>query len=1147
MLLTVRMQEEKGKIPMKKWIRQGLSLCAALAMILMQCTVLLPVKAEETVRTPAEIESELIRYYRDHQEAAATDIQRLVEELAAQDEALASTWHDIMQFWSSANQDGFVNTEVLPDGLPEDNSMCIVVLGFALNSDGTMKQELIDRLTVGLRSAEKYPNAYVAVTGGGTASKNPNVTEGGLMGEWMLENGLSEDRLIIENKAPNTVGNAHNTFDILKESYPTVTSLALVTSDYHVPRGCLLFYSTCMTQAYATGQEPLSMVSNAGCVTGSKGYESISLQASGLASVAGVSLGSQKTVLSVLSSLHVEKTAAVSQEEPGLQITAGYDSLYEKDVTDLCTITGFDTAAGQNQTVHIAYEENGVALECDFDLNQDELTVFDTSLLEALIAECEAMNLTVYTAESAGWLQSELARIQALLQNPDLDAVQAAQALADLQSAKNALRLLGNVAAGKQVTANCNQADAQKITDGTIQTSNYWASVENGANVDASEASFVVDLGTLVDLSMIRVYPYYSGNRVYKYTLETSADQETWQSFGENLSDDPVTSAGVSHYNQTQARYIRLQGVETHVPGRDDINNIHIIELQAYGREVNNLAAYKPVTSSGTDTSAASSASSSHQKINDSDISTYWDGGKYAERPWVTVDLEDIYSLSSINVVNYYSRNDRYYNYEVYGSLDGESWSLLHEITGERDKSTAAGDVFEEEGLHARYLKVVGTYNSANSSFHLNELRASGEKDEAWNAARTSLQALADKAAAMESPSAAVTALLEETQTALVNPRLLAEELQALSSRLQNALPKVNKTLLAQSVAYAESLLEQNALEGVNSLVVSFFQEKLEEARTVLADEQADQDAVNAAWRNLSQAIHMVGFTSDFTALDALIAQAQGLDLSQYDEGTEELQAALEFALAVRSNPAALTEQSIAQAVSRLQAALDGLQAIEWDTTLLAFLVQSALECEADRYTEATWAPFAEELSAAQAVLAAPESQEQIDAAVRSLNAAYLNLRLKADESLLASLQSFMQETEPMLVMSLSAQSSQALFALRNEIAPVLEAAEKGNTPEIAALQDLSDVADALLGQLKEEIRGSENKAETPVTPAEKPADKETLQKPAQAASVDASVTKPSGTAASVKTGVAFVPWFLLAGASALSLTAAGRRNRKQK
>ncbi|MBQ5673688.1 MAG: hypothetical protein IIV45_01175, partial [Lachnospiraceae bacterium] len=70
------------------------------------------------------------------------------------------------------------------------------------------------------------------------------------------------------------------------------------------------------------------------------------------------------------------------------------------------------------------------------------------------------------------------------------------------------------------------------------------------------------------------------------------------------------------------------------VVGRDDINNLHIIELQAFGTEVGNIAYGKPVLSSGSDQSAASSAGAAENKANDGDPSSYWDAGKYANQPW---------------------------------------------------------------------------------------------------------------------------------------------------------------------------------------------------------------------------------------------------------------------------------------------------------------------------------------------------------------------------------------------------------------------------------------------------------------------------------------------------------------------------------
>ena len=105
----------------------------------------------------------MISYYSTYQSTAKTDIQRLVEKLKALNSTKGEEWEKIMKYGDYVNTDMNVNVDVLPDGLPND--------------DSTMKDELVGRLQTALASAQKYPNAYVAVTGGGTAKNNPNAIE----------------------------------------------------------------------------------------------------------------------------------------------------------------------------------------------------------------------------------------------------------------------------------------------------------------------------------------------------------------------------------------------------------------------------------------------------------------------------------------------------------------------------------------------------------------------------------------------------------------------------------------------------------------------------------------------------------------------------------------------------------------------------------------------------------------------------------------------------------------------------------------------------------------------------------------------------------------------------------------------------------
>ena len=173
-------------------------------------------------------------------------VQVDIDKLAALDKESADRWAAIIRYWNDANENDFVNKDILPDGLPDDNSLCIVVLGYQLNADGTMKDELIGRLETALDNADKYANAYILVTGGGTASANSSATEADCMAEWLIENGIAEDKVIIENMSKTTAENALFSYAILDRDYPEVSSIAIVTSDYHIPLGCMLFNSELM-------------------------------------------------------------------------------------------------------------------------------------------------------------------------------------------------------------------------------------------------------------------------------------------------------------------------------------------------------------------------------------------------------------------------------------------------------------------------------------------------------------------------------------------------------------------------------------------------------------------------------------------------------------------------------------------------------------------------------------------------------------------------------------------------------------------------------------------------------------------------------------------------------------------------------------
>lgn len=253
-----------------------------ISLLLVLCLVL-PVPVSAATSGMGKLEAygvQLIQYYLHHQAAATDVIWDITRQMKELDPKQGAAWEKIMFDWAWINDEMPVNEAILPSGLPEDNSLCIVVMGFGLNPNGSIRPELEDRLEVALASARKYPEAYVLVTGGQTGAVE-GITEAGQMASWLLNKGLPKDRIIQENQSLSTTANAVNCYRLLTRSYPSVTKLAVITSDYHITQSCALFAAMSNYQAGYKGGRQLELVSNAVCDTGTE-WDSLAQQAWGM-------------------------------------------------------------------------------------------------------------------------------------------------------------------------------------------------------------------------------------------------------------------------------------------------------------------------------------------------------------------------------------------------------------------------------------------------------------------------------------------------------------------------------------------------------------------------------------------------------------------------------------------------------------------------------------------------------------------------------------------------------------------------------------------------------------------------------------------------------------------------------------------------
>ena len=311
---------------------------------------------------------QIMNYYRYHEADAATDIECLLYKLEETHPYRAQDWSSIMDYWYYVNEDMILYPAVLPDGLPQNDTLCIVVLGYALNADGSMKNELIGRLETALASAKKYPNAYIVCTGGGTAKDNKSRTEAGEMSKWLLKKGIAKERIIVEDQSFSTVANAINTCKILANEFPLVTHLAIITSDYHLPRSCLLFHAQATLTA-SKGAPLLCVAANASYKTG-RPSEGVDVQADNLAYLVDIPIsGMPKPKLSTLDHISVwgDEQYAVGVE-PKLQVIAHYNSGLCRDVSRFATCYGIDPTTAGVQEVTVTYSENRTEVSATYQL-----------------------------------------------------------------------------------------------------------------------------------------------------------------------------------------------------------------------------------------------------------------------------------------------------------------------------------------------------------------------------------------------------------------------------------------------------------------------------------------------------------------------------------------------------------------------------------------------------------------------------------------------------------------------------------------------------------------------------------------------------------------------------------------------------------
>jgi uncharacterized SAM-binding protein YcdF (DUF218 family) len=105
-----------------------------------------------------------------------------------------------------------------------------IVLGAKVNGE-TPSLSLRYRLEATLKYANQYPHVKLVLSGG--QGSDEYISEAEAMRRYLVENGISEERLLLESKSTSTYENILLSKELLPSSVQSVT---IITSDYHLAR-----------------------------------------------------------------------------------------------------------------------------------------------------------------------------------------------------------------------------------------------------------------------------------------------------------------------------------------------------------------------------------------------------------------------------------------------------------------------------------------------------------------------------------------------------------------------------------------------------------------------------------------------------------------------------------------------------------------------------------------------------------------------------------------------------------------------------------------------------------------------------------------------------------------------------------------------
>ena len=233
----------------------------------------------------------------------------------------------------------------------------------------------------------------------------------------------------------------------------------------------------------------------------------------------------------------------------------------------------------------------------------------------------------------------------------------------------------------------------------------------------ADDAWIYVDLGKTYSVN--KVVLTWEGAYGKAYKIQTSTDGKTWKTV-KNVTNGKGEEETVA-FNSTDARYVRMQGVERALP-----YGYSLWEMEVYGKvsgsasdgsnnedssvpSDTNVAKSAKTTSSGNETDAMAA-----KYAVDGDNGTRW-SSNFVDDAWLLVDLGKAYTINKV-VLNWEGAYGK--AYKIQTSTDGKNWTTVKNVTdGKGGEETITFDATK-----ARYVRMQGVERALPYGYSLWEM-----------------------------------------------------------------------------------------------------------------------------------------------------------------------------------------------------------------------------------------------------------------------------------------------------------------------------------------------------------------------------------------------------------------------------------------